>query len=159
MPHAGAGVIALHASGASLRQVATRAVHRAAKGLAGGASNVNAAPTAAHEPPATYTAVDAFELPVSAAGPGGERIWVVVVERGRRQPVSRQELEEQFGLTPRESEVALAMADRMSSPEIASALGISRNTARRHCERVLTKLALRSRREIRALVYPDDATA
>ncbi len=49
-------------------------------------------------------------------------------------------------LTARESEVALLMAERLTHAEIADRLGISGNTARRHCEHVLSKLGV-SRRQ------------
>jgi predicted ester cyclase/DNA-binding CsgD family transcriptional regulator len=52
------------------------------------------------------------------------------------------------GLTSREAEVALLMADRMSHHEIASRLRITPNTARRHCERVLNKLGVRRRQDV-----------
>ncbi|MDP9176636.1 MAG: helix-turn-helix transcriptional regulator [Gemmatimonadota bacterium] len=51
-------------------------------------------------------------------------------------------------LTPREKEVARLLARRRTSKEIAKALGISHATARRHTEKVLAKLGLRSRNEV-----------
>lgn len=51
-------------------------------------------------------------------------------------------------LTMRESQVALLMADRLTHTEIAAQLNIAPNTARRHCEQVLRKLQLRSRRQV-----------
>src|SRR4029453_8023739 len=53
-----------------------------------------------------------------------------------------------FGLTPREVDVATALARRLSNAEIAQALGISPNTALRHTERVLQKLGLRTRLDV-----------
>ncbi len=50
------------------------------------------------------------------------------------------------GLTRREMEVALLLQSRATSPEIASTLGISTHTARRHVESVLRKLRINSRR-------------
>lgn len=55
-------------------------------------------------------------------------------------------------LTRRESEVALLLALRRTNREIASALVISPHTARRHTERVLRKLGLRSRRDVRGAI-------
>ena len=51
-------------------------------------------------------------------------------------------------LTDREHQVALLMAERLTHTEIASRLGISANTARRHCERVLTKLGISRRQDV-----------
>jgi len=45
-----------------------------------------------------------------------------------------------FGLTPREREVAILLAERKTNREIASRLGISPHTARHHSERVIGKL-------------------
>lgn len=56
---------------------------------------------------------------------------------------------ERSGLTPRQAEVALLLARRLSNREIATALVISPYTARRHTEVVLRRLGLRSRRGVR----------
>ncbi|MBY0491019.1 MAG: ester cyclase [Gemmatimonadaceae bacterium] len=53
-------------------------------------------------------------------------------------------------LTPREAQVALMMADRLSHTEIAEDLGISANTARRHCESVLRKLGVSRKQDVAA---------
>jgi DNA-binding CsgD family transcriptional regulator len=60
------------------------------------------------------------------------------------------ELRERFGLTPREIEVARLLAERRTNREIAAALGISPHTAERHTERVLAKLGVASRTDVRA---------
>jgi steroid delta-isomerase-like uncharacterized protein len=51
-------------------------------------------------------------------------------------------------LTAREAQVALMMAERLTSVEIALELGIATATARRHCERVLRKLGITSRFDV-----------
>jgi len=87
-------------------------------------------------------------------GPRRSRVMVVVVER-RRMP-SDDELRRHFRLTPREIEVARLLADRFSDEEIASQLDIRLNTARCHSHRVLVKLGVHSRNEVRtALLDPD----
>jgi DNA-binding CsgD family transcriptional regulator len=48
-------------------------------------------------------------------------------------------------LTAREREVARLLARRATNAEVAAALGLSGHTARRHTERVLQKLGVRSR--------------
>lgn len=53
-----------------------------------------------------------------------------------------------FGLTSRETEVALLLASRLSAKEIGHLLGIAENTAKRHTERVLYKLGVGSRRHV-----------
>lgn len=67
-------------------------------------------------------------------------------------PVSLQVTEElcaRFELSPRQTQVAHMMAERRSHKEIAAQLGIKPNTARRHCEQVLTRLGVHSRHELR----------
>lgn len=85
-------------------------------------------------------------------------IMVVVVERHGLP--GDQDLRRRFSLTPRESEVARLMADRMSNGEIGRKLGISVNTARTHGERVLRKLAIHTRNDVRTtLLDPEYAPA
>lgn len=81
-------------------------------------------------------------------------VLVVVLERGNLP--GDEDLRRRFTLTPRESEVARLMADRLSNGEIAHRLGISVNTARTHGERVLRKLAIHTRNDVRtALLEPE----
>jgi DNA-binding CsgD family transcriptional regulator len=76
---------------------------------------------------------------------------LVVVERARGLP-SGERLSRRFGLSPREAQVALLLAERRSNLEIARALGISPHTSKRHTERVLGKLGVSSRRAVGAVV-------
>jgi DNA-binding CsgD family transcriptional regulator len=93
-----------------------------------------------------YAVVADFALAPSPDSSG--RVHVVVVERSDLPPMDAAAVAKAIGLTSREAEVALALAARRSSAEIARALGISPHTARRHAERVLDKLGVRSRREV-----------
>ena len=52
------------------------------------------------------------------------------------------------GLTLRQAEVALMIADGLSNPEIAERLGISRFTARNHAEQILARLKVESRWQV-----------
>jgi DNA-binding response OmpR family regulator len=52
------------------------------------------------------------------------------------------------GLTLRQAEVALMIADGLSNPEIAERLGISRFTARNHAEQILARLTVESRWQV-----------
>jgi DNA-binding CsgD family transcriptional regulator len=70
---------------------------------------------------------------------------MAITERVVPIRVEAQEVATRFGLTHREAEVAHLMRSGFSNREIASALGISINTARRHTERVLAKLDVHSR--------------
>jgi len=54
------------------------------------------------------------------------------------------------GLTPREREIAMLMARRLTNHEIAQLLVVSNATVKTHVENILGKLGLRSRREVTA---------
>jgi DNA-binding CsgD family transcriptional regulator len=85
------------------------------------------------------------------------QVMVVVVER--RGLPSDENLRRRFGLTIRQSEVARLLAERLSNEEVAQRLGVTVNTARTHCERVLGKLGVRTRNHVReALLDPEYAT-
>jgi DNA-binding CsgD family transcriptional regulator len=64
---------------------------------------------------------------------------------------------EHFGLSARQAEVAMLMARRRTHKEIAHALGIRPNTARRHCEQVLARLGVHSRDEVEAMLSPSQS--
>lgn len=81
-------------------------------------------------------------------------VMVVVVER--RALPGDHDLRHRFQLTPRESDVARLLADRLSNFEIARRLGISVHTVRRHSERVLSKLEIHSRNDVRAALTDSD---
>jgi len=61
-------------------------------------------------------------------------------------------LRARYGLTVRELQVASLLAHRFTNVEIARELNISPHTARHHTENVLTKLGVRSRAALRALL-------
>ncbi|HEY0672530.1 MAG TPA: ester cyclase [Longimicrobiales bacterium] len=62
--------------------------------------------------------------------------------------VRMDELRLHAGLTAREAQVALLMAERLTHTEIATELKIKPNTARRHCEKVLLKLGISRRQDV-----------
>jgi len=88
----------------------------------------------------------------SHSGSGG---GYVVAGLERMTPVRRseEELRELFSLTRAEVRVALLLGDGGSNAEIAQELFISPHTARRHTERVLQKMGLGSRSDVRAQLY------
>jgi len=63
----------------------------------------------------------------------------------------QDELRGVFGLTTMQARVAILLADRNSNREIAAALSVTEHTARRHTERVLNKLRIHSRTDVRAV--------
>jgi DNA-binding CsgD family transcriptional regulator len=52
------------------------------------------------------------------------------------------------GLTQRETEIALLLSVRLSMPEIADRLFISRRTVEKHAERIYAKLGVRRKKEV-----------
>ena len=72
-------------------------------------------------------------------------------QRAAPQP-SRARLEEAYGMTPREAEVASLLVEGLSNGAVARQLGISPHTARHHTQRVLGKLGAHSRAEAGAIL-------
>lgn len=73
---------------------------------------------------------------------------------GSRAPrVDAAAVQARFQLTPQQARVALGLADRRSTDEIAEALCISPHTVRRHVEQVLSALGVARRHEIEGVVY------
>ncbi|HKT59307.1 MAG TPA: LuxR C-terminal-related transcriptional regulator [Gemmatimonadales bacterium] len=56
-------------------------------------------------------------------------------------------LQDEYGMTPREVEVAHLLSEGLSNSALARRLGISPHTARHHTQRVLGKLGVHSRAE------------
>ena len=78
----------------------------------------------------------------------GRGVVVVVVERAESAVPDQGALRRAFGLTTREAQVACLLAERRSNREIGEMLGVTVHTVRRHTERVLAKLEVRSRRDV-----------
>ncbi|MGZ3462867.1 MAG: LuxR C-terminal-related transcriptional regulator [Gemmatimonadaceae bacterium] len=70
---------------------------------------------------------------------------LALTERMLSHALTSEQLESRFRLTGREIETAQLMARGYSNREVATAMGISLNTARRHSEHVLLKLDVHSR--------------
>lgn len=79
---------------------------------------------------------------------GEAPLVLVAVERTTSPARSDGELAERFGLTPAELRVTRLLARGRRNAAIATTLGISPHTARRHTERVLQKLGAKSRAEV-----------
>lgn len=77
-----------------------------------------------------------------------EPLLLAVVDRTTPLPMSTEELCACFGLTKAEARVAALIGRGLSNAEIATQLYISPHTARRHTERILLKLQVRSRAEV-----------
>ncbi|HEY8468133.1 MAG TPA: helix-turn-helix transcriptional regulator [Longimicrobiales bacterium] len=79
----------------------------------------------------------------------GSQLVVVAIERSADLFPTPQELQARFRLTRREAEVALLVAERRSTQEMAEMLFVTRHTVRRHIEKVLLKLGVRRRTDVR----------
>lgn len=84
---------------------------------------------------------------------GSDALTAVVVEPGSPVPKTDRALHERFGLTPAESRVAREIAEGKSNQLVAETLFISIHTAKRHTERVLQKLGVKSRAAVRARIH------
>lgn len=74
----------------------------------------------------------------------------IIVALEQLSPVmpGEADVRERFGLTPKEARVCLLLARGKTNEEIAGALCVTHHTARRHTEKVLLKLQVKSRAEI-----------
>lgn len=70
-----------------------------------------------------------------------------------------QVLRNRFGLTRSEARVALLLAARWSNREIAQMLEVTEHTARRHTEKVLSRLGVHSRTVVRSVLATIDPPA
>lgn len=93
-----------------------------------------------------------YRLRSTVVTPGilGSTGTIMVAFESAATPVlpSAEALRAHFGLTRREAEVTLLMAEGLSNQDVADRLFVSAHTARRHTESVLSKLGLRSRKAI-----------
>lgn len=78
----------------------------------------------------------------------GHPVFLLSLKERPLAPGSNRTVGDRFGLTAREREVAVLLAERRSNSEIAFALGISPHTASHHTEQVLAKLGLNSRADV-----------
>jgi hypothetical protein len=83
---------------------------------------------------------------------GSEGSVLVMADQLPNDAIDWARIRERFGLTEREAEVAMLLADRRRNAEIARALGISVHTARHHIERVLLKLGGCERRDVQRVL-------
>lgn len=77
---------------------------------------------------------------------------LVAIEQMAPEPPPKERLRDAFGLTDRESDVALLLAEGKSNAQIATALAISPHTARHHSESVMLKVGVGSRAQVAAIV-------
>lgn len=115
------------------------------------AAHVEAARTATHGP--RYISGAGFRCRIRAfryTPPGAETLNVVVLERHMPAARSDEQLRADFCLTGAEIRVAREIASGKSNREVAVSLCISIHTAKRHTERVLQKMGVRTRAAVAA---------
>lgn len=71
---------------------------------------------------------------------------------GQGPMLTEHGLSKRFGLTAQEARVAVMLADQRSNRDIADRLGVSVHTARHHTERVLAKLHIHSRHDVKRVI-------
>jgi DNA-binding CsgD family transcriptional regulator len=81
--------------------------------------------------------------------PGLGPVVLIALERLGSELLTEPEVRKRFGLTRKQASVAMLLAQRKSNVEIARELFISPHTARHHTERVLTKLGVHARTDVR----------
>ena len=91
-------------------------------------------------------------------GPRPTILLTVTPPPERRSLPSQDDLRERFGLTPRQAEVTLLLAERYSNKEIAAALGVSVHTARHHVNAVLNQFGV-SRNDVGRVVTAQEASS
>ncbi|MEO6529020.1 MAG: LuxR C-terminal-related transcriptional regulator [Gemmatimonadaceae bacterium] len=94
------------------------------------------------------TATARYRVSATFLSEGGSRESVLaigLVERLRDKPLTGPELRARFLLTRREIETAMLVRHGLPTRQIATELGISLNTARRHVEKILFKLDVSNR--------------
>lgn len=139
------------------------AIAAAARGVARvqqGARLASPGPSPAHT---VATAHGRYRVRATALGEGRfgpDPVALVLVESTPAAAAwpSEAELRERFGLTRQEARVALLLAERRTTAEIAAALYISPHTARHHAEHVLGKLGVASRNDVAAALAGDAGT-
>ncbi|MEX2527668.1 MAG: helix-turn-helix transcriptional regulator [Gemmatimonadota bacterium] len=88
----------------------------------------------------------ATRMPVGEVGRSD--LALVLVRCRTPQLPEPRELQRRFGLTPREAEVALHLAQGASNGRVARRLDISPHTVRTHVEHIFEKLGIRSRKAL-----------
>ena len=85
-------------------------------------------------------------------GIGSARVAVFITEPDAPLTIDRATIAETFGLTRRESEIAVLLAEGISRDMIASRLGLGRGTVREHLRHVFEKTGARSQPTLVALL-------
>lgn len=82
------------------------------------------------------------------AGPQGQTARCLIISRLSAEPLRLTEGAADVGLSPKQREVALLLAQRKTNQEIATALNITLNTANYHVKQVFARLGVRDRTDV-----------
>lgn len=90
-----------------------------------------------------------FQVNVSKASEKGCERWLLLViePAAPNGPIDEDVILDEWGFTPRETEVAMHLLRGSSSDDICRTVGIASNTLRTHVRRILEKTAMHSRAE------------
>ena len=106
------------------------------------------------------TAAAAYDLRATILGPSAfdpdGSVMVSLHRRAAPALPSRDALRERFGLTDRESEVSLLLAEGLSNTEIADRLFLSPHTARRHTANIFDKIGVSSEKRWHCVFWSPD---
>ena len=95
--------------------------------------------------------------PVTLDGMTEPTWFVLAVERRAARRLTSDNVQQRFGLSPRQAEVALLLAQGHTTADIARMLDLTTHTVRHHAEQVLQRLNVRTRQQ--AMVRLRDGTA
>ncbi len=109
-----------------------------------GATGVAEGPHPPTEPRTVATSAGPVTAFVVPGWPGPHTIFLRADHAREQPPTDTARLREQ-GLTRRQSEVALLLADGQSNQRIATRLGISLGTVKKHCQQVFSTLEVDNR--------------
>jgi DNA-binding CsgD family transcriptional regulator len=156
---AGAALALQNDTQAELEARIEDAVREIARTMAEGGQGIRALPSALVRRIPTADAVYHVAGRLLAERLAGTPAIVVVIERRDPEPPSEAEVRVKFGLTRKESRVALLLADGLSNAAIAERLCVSPHTARHHTENVMSKLETKRNEEIRYILFSSFADA
>jgi DNA-binding CsgD family transcriptional regulator len=129
------------------------AVREIARAMAEGSRGIRALPSAWVRRIPSGDAVYHVHGRLLDAEADGAPAIVVVVERHAPEPPSEAELRSRFGLTRKQSRVALLLAEGLSNAEIAARMSVSPHTSRHHTESIMAKLRTSRRENVRDILY------
>jgi DNA-binding CsgD family transcriptional regulator len=102
--------------------------------------------------PLLATVLPFAEFEIALPGCAAPRAAVFISEPERADAVDRRAVSQLFGLTPRETDVAVLLAEGMSLDGIAERLGLGRGTVGSHLKRAFDKTDTHSQAALTALV-------